>query len=246
MKIFKKLLCVLLLFSVTALTVLFPELLSRYRTKVRSSKAEYFTINTNNSVKLTSHTVAKLLCKDSNYGGTSFNHTSGVILNNAEYTQYKMSESINLMFERVFSENTELCKHFKNIIDNSIPNTSRDYLLTVHYDRPVALSIINVSYKSGFEYLDFSFEEKTKTLISLSYVSLSEVMSNKYDTVLSVSDMQDSLEKYCRDVLKIDDNNYIFKNEKKNTAVAHENVIWFTLLSDEEKIIQEKEADIQN
>ena len=246
MTFIKKLLCAVLLFTVTVVTVMLPEVLSRYRIDRRTQKIYSYTLNTSNYIKLTSDAVARLFCNISSFNGFTTNPSSSVILNNSEYTQDGISDNINSLFETVFSNNTELCNYFKSVIDNSIPNCTREYILTVYSDLPVALSIINVSYKSEFEYFDFSFEEKTGTLINLSYISFSEVMSNKYDTVLSENDMQSALEKYCIQTLKLSKHNFTLEAFKEKTDLAYERGINFFIHSDMKNSFTQKETDIQN
>ena len=243
MKKFKSGIAVLLIITVTSVMVLLPKALNNYDENRMLNRTVYWRYDDSTGIQLTRHTVAELF---SNADTTTMSYGNSIIINSREYIQKEINTDIDYMFDDVFSENNEVLNYVKDIIGDEIPTCAKQHLLTVINDRPVVLNLVNVSYKDAFGVLDFTYEEKTKTLISFCYCIFSiEAVTNKFDSVLSAKAMQETINNYYKEKLELSDDSFFFRNYFIETDFAIENIIEFAITSKEYNFESEYTKEIQ-
>lgn len=247
MKKLKTVLILLLLFSVTAFMVFFPQIINIYNEKRILEKTDYWSYDNRAGVSLTSKQVAKLFSLPEISVMTYVGYNA---INDAEYTADGISTDINFLFDTVFGKDEAVCNYVKSIMRNGNPSCTREYVLTVADDRPVVLNLMTVSYKDGFDCVDFTYEEKTKTLLSFNYCAYSPTLETKYDSnsyelPILIDKMDSVVNSYCKNELGLNDNEFYFENYISDTYLASETFVGFAIARSKTEIDAIDEKEIQ-
>ena len=97
-------------------------------------------------------------------------------------------------------------------------------------NQPIALNFIDVVIKSSDGAFEFIYEEKTKTLISLSSVSLSYYLNYQYDNTSFINSLKSAIQDYYESQLGINTSEYYYSNESVQKDDMKEYFIEFGIL----------------
>ena len=205
----KKISVFLLLLIMTVCIVFLPQFMSGQNEENLLNKKIYWDYNVRDSTKITSEQVAELYY-NREINIVTYNFIS---LNEGNYDASLMKEKSLALFEIVFESNESICEHIKMIITNGSPQYSQSSTLTKIDNQPIALNFIDVVITSSDGTFEFVYEEKTKTLISLSCVSLSYYLNYQYDNISFINSLKSAVKDYYEGQLGIDTNEYYYSNE---------------------------------
>lgn len=205
----KKISVFLLLLIMTVCIVFLPQFMSGQNEENLLNKKIYWDYNMRDSTKITSEQVAELYY-NREVGIGTYNEVS---LDTENYDPSLMQERSFELFETVFENDEPLCEHIKMIITNGSPQYSQSSTLTKIDNQPIALNFIDVVITSSDGTFEFVYEEKTKTLISLSCVSLSYYLNYQYDNISFINSLKSAVKNYYEIQLGIDTSAYYYSNE---------------------------------
>lgn len=205
----KKISVFLLLLIMTVCIVFLPQFMSGQNEENLLNKKIYWDYNMRDSTKITSEQVAELYYnREINIATYNF-----ISLDEGNYDASLMKEKSLALFETVFESNEPICEHIKMIITNGSPQYSQSSTLIKIDNQPIALNFIDVVITSSDGTFGFVYEEKTKTLISLSCVSLSHYLNYQYDNISFINSLKSAVKDYYEIQLGIDTSKYYYSNE---------------------------------
>ena len=202
----KKISVFLLLLIMTVCIVFLPQLMNEQNEERLLNKKIHWDYNMRNTTKITSNQVAELY----------YNRETGIgVYNDASldignYEPSLIQEKSFELFETVFENNEPIYEHIKMMITNGTLHYSQSSTLIKLDNQPIALNFIDVVITSSDGTFEFVYEEKTKTLISLSCVSSSYYLNYQYD---NISFIKSAVKDYYEIQLGIDTSEYYYSNE---------------------------------
>lgn len=202
----KKIGIFVLLIILTVCIVFLPQLMSEQNEEKLLNQKIYWDYNIRGGTKITSNQVAELYYNREIRIGT-YNDVS---LDTENYDPSLMQEKSFELFETVFENNEPICEHIKMIITNGTPHYSQSSTLIKLDNQPIALNFIDAVITLSDGTFEFVYEEKTKTLISLSCVSSSYYLNYQYD---NISFIKSAVKDYYEIQLGIDTSKYYYSNE---------------------------------
>lgn len=113
-----------------------------------------------------------------------------------------VEEAIQL-FKTVFESDEYLGEYMDKILSDGNLTCFQKKVLTVMDNHPVALNLIKVIVATPNGSLEFMFENKTKTLLSLSYYLSSSLDNYKTGTESFANDLNSALAVYCKNRLEL-------------------------------------------
>lgn len=155
----------LVLFLMTVCIVFFPRLISEQNEGNLLNKKIYWNCNTSNNAKITSYQIVELYYNRE----ISIYPYKFVPLEEGEYDVTLMRENLLAMFETVFGSSEPLYEYMKAILVNGSLEYAQSSTLTKVDNQPLALNFIDVTVKNEDSILEFTYEEKTKTIICFLY-----------------------------------------------------------------------------
>lgn len=213
MKILKKACVFCLLIVLTVTTVLLPRLAAERSEKALLSKKIYWNYSGREGAELDSARVAEILYNSD---------TSTVIYsldnhNDQSAEDLKLRESTEALFDKVFKNDFNVCEYMKKLLSHSEPYYAQNKLLTAFDGRSVILDITEVQINNENSDIFFSFEEKTKTLISFSYAAKRDTesydLSLSYDSSFQLKGLEQAIENYYANQLKLSAERYFHQSE---------------------------------
>lgn len=207
MKILKKACVFCLLIALTATTVLLPRAAAERSEKALLSKKTYWNYSGRAGAELDSAKVAELFYNSDT--STVIYHSNNYDSQSAESS--KMQESCEALFDKVFKNDSYVCKYMKKLLSDSETNYIQNKLMTSFDGRSVILDIIEVQTNSGSSDILLSFEEKTKTLISFSYAAKRDDKS--YDASFPLKELEQAVVDYYAEQLKLSKEQYFHQSE---------------------------------
>ena len=205
----KKISVFLLLLIMTVCIVFLPQLMNEQNEERLLNKKIYWDYNMRNTTKITSNQVAELYY-NREIGIGAYNDIS---LDRDNYEPSYMQKKSFELFETVFENNEPICEHIKMIISDGIANYSQNSTLVKIDNQPTALNFINVVITSGDFVLEFNYEEKTKTLISLSCPSSSYYLNYGQEDPSFINSLKLAVKNYYENQLGLDINEYYYLEE---------------------------------
>ncbi|MBQ8210564.1 MAG: hypothetical protein IJZ35_08290 [Clostridia bacterium] len=154
----KNLSVILLVFAVTAVVIFVPLGINAFNSDSLINKTDYWEYDTSNANTVTSQQVAELYYANQLIGGTYSNISSDG--DNSEFENVK--NDVNSLIKSVL-QNGEF-----RFTEGGIYGCTKQSILAVANSSPVALNLVNFSYRHNGGYLEIVYEEKTLTLISFS------------------------------------------------------------------------------
>ena len=147
-------------------------------------------------------------------------------------------QGLNKLFEKLFDDNAVLLTLMN---DAEILFFEGSSLLTVSDDRPVALRLSSAELSCGNAHVYVAYEEKTATLIHLSYYSsFSNEADEKKETVIA-SEIIACAEKHYAEHLHLDDDN---RYSHFSLDYVKEKGIWYCTAEIGLELIPKQEGDI--
>ena len=205
----KKISVFLLLLIMTVCIVFLPQLINEQNEERLLNKKIYWDYNMRNTTKITSNQVAELYY-NREIGIGAYNDIS---LDRDNYEPSYMQKKSFELFETFFESDESICKHIKMIISDGIANYSQNSTLVKINNQPTALNFINVVITSGDFVLEFNYEEKTKTLISLSCPSSSYYLNYGQEDPSFINSLELAVKNYYENQLGLDINEYYYLEE---------------------------------
>lgn len=222
----KKISVFLLLLIMTVCIVFLPQLLNEQNEERLLNKKIHWDYNMRNTTKITSNQVAELYY-NREIGIGVYNDVSLDIEN---YEPSLIQEKSFELFETVFENNEPICEHIKMMIINGTLHYSQSSTLIKLDNQPIALNFIDVVITNTDSILEFVYEEKTRTLISLSCISLSYYMNYQYDNILFMDSLKSVVKDYYESQLGIDTSKYYYLTEFSGKADVDEYYTEFGIL----------------
>ena len=189
-------------------------------------KKLYWNYNVHDGTKMTSNQVAELYY-NREVGISVYNDVSLGIDN---YDPSLMQQKSFELFETVFKNDKPICEHIKKIVSNGTPHYSQSSTLIKIDNQPIALNFIDVVITSSDDTFEYVYEEKTKTLILLSSVSLSYYLNYQYDNTSFINSLKSAIEDYYESQLGINTSEYYYSNESVQKDDMKEYYIEFGIL----------------
>lgn len=197
----------LLLLIMTAVIIFLPRFTSGQNEESLLNETIYWKYNTQDNAKITSKQVAQLYSDHSIY------------IDNYNYTMIydisKVQQDSAAMFEAVFESDESVCGYMKKLIsDGSLQYSCQSSTLIMIDNRPLALNFIDVTITTADGgSLEFTYEEKTKTLIRFSHQSLSYSLDyeEKSDSLLDA--LNSVIENYYENQLELWSEDYYYQYE---------------------------------
>ena len=205
----KKISVFLLLLIMTVCIVFLPQLLNEQNEERLLNKKIHWDYNMRNTTKITSNQVAELYY-NREIGIGVYNDVSLDIEN---YEPSLIQEKSFELFETVFENNEPICEHIKMMIINGTLHYSQSSTLIKLDNQPIALNFIVVVITSSDGTFEFVYEEKTKTLISLSCVSLSYYLNYEQEETSLIASLELAVKSYYENQLQLGANEYYCSNE---------------------------------
>ena len=215
-----------LLIILTVCIVFLPQLMSEQNEEKLLGKKLYWNYNVHDGTKMTSNQVAELYY-NREVGISVYNDVSLDIDN---YDPSLMQKKSFELFETVFKNDKPICEHIKKIVSNGTPHYSQSSTLIKIDNQPIALNFIDVVITSSDDTFEYVYEEKTKTLISLSSVSLSYYLNYQYDNTSFINSLKSAIEDYYESQLGINTSEYYYSNESVQKDDMKEYYIEFGIL----------------
>ena len=222
----KKIGIFVLLIILTVCIVFLPQLMSEQNEEKLLNQKIYWDYNIRGGTKITSNQVAELYYNREIRIGT-YNDVS---LDTENHDPSLMQEKSFELFETVFENNEPICEHIKMIISDGIANYSQNSTLVKIDNQPTALNFIDVVITNTDSVLEFVYEEKTRTLISLSCISLSYYMNYQYDNILFMDSLKSVVKDYYESQWGIDTSKYYYLTEFSGKADVDEYYTEFGIL----------------
>lgn len=198
-----------ILIILTVCIVFLPQLMSEQNEEKLLGKKLYWNYNVHDGTKMTSNQVAELYY-NREVGISVYNDVSLDIDN---YDPSLMQQKSFELFETVFKNDKSICEHIKKIVSNGTPHYSQSSTLIKIDNQPIALNFIDVVIQSSDDAFEYVYEEKTKTLISLSSVSLSYYLNYQYDNTSFINSLKSAIEDYYESQLGLNTSEYYYLNE---------------------------------
>lgn len=221
----KKISVFLFLLILTVCIVFLPQLMNEQNEERLLNKKINWDYNMRNTTKITSNQVAELYY-NREVGVGAYNDVSDI----ENYEPSLMQEKSFELFETVFENNEHIYEHIKMIITNGTPHYSQSSTLIKLDNQPIALNFIDVVIRSSDGTFEFVYEEKTKTLISFSCVSLSYYLNYEQKDTSLIDSLEVEVQKYYENQLKIGTNGYYYSNEFVDKDSLKEYYIGFGIL----------------
>lgn len=215
-----------ILIFLTVCIVFLPQLMSEQNEEKLLGKKLYWNYNVHDGTKMTSNQVAELYY-NREVGISVYNDVSLDIDN---YDPSLMQQKSFELFETVFKNDKPICEHIKKIVSNGTPHYSQSSTLIKIDNQPIALNFIDVVITSSDDTFEYVYEEKTKTLISLSSVSLSYYLNYQYDNTSFINSLKSAIEDYYESQLGINTSEYYYSNESVQKDDMKEYYIEFGIL----------------
>lgn len=215
-----------ILIILTVCIVFLPQLMSEQNEEKLLGKKLYWNYNVHDGTKMTSNQVAELYY-NREVGISVYNDVSLDIDN---YDPSLMQQKSFELFETVFKNDKPICEHIKKIVSNGTPHYSQSSTLIKIDNQPIALNFIDVVITSSNDTFEYVYEEKTKTLISLSSVSLSYYLNYQYDNTSFINSLKSAIEDYYESQLGINTSEYYYSNESVQKDDMKEYYIEFGIL----------------
>lgn len=215
-----------ILIILTVCIVFLPQLMSEQNEEKLLGKKLYWNYNVHDGTKMTSNQVAELYY-NREVGISVYNDVSLDIDN---YDPSLMQQKSFELFETVFKNDKPICEHIKKIVSNGTPHYSQSSTLIKIDNQPIALNFIDVVITSSDDTFEYVYEEKTKTLISLSSVSLSYYLNYQYDNISFINSLKSAIEDYYESQLGINTSEYYYTNELVQKDDMKEYYIEFGIL----------------
>ena len=205
----KKIGIFVLLIILTVCIVFLPQLMSEQNEEKLLKQKIYWDYNIRGGTKITSNQVAELYYNREIRIGT-YNDVS---LDTENYEPSLIQEKSFELFETVFENNEPICEHIKMMIINGTLHYSQSRTLIKLDNQPIALNFIDVVITSSDGTFEFVYEEKTKTLISLSCVSLSYYLNYEQEDTSLIASLELAVKSYYENQLQLGANEYYCSNE---------------------------------
>lgn len=193
----------------TVCIVFLPQLMSEQNEERLLNKKIYWNYNMRDTTKIASKQVAELYY-NREISITAYNNVS---LDKGFYESSSMQEKSFELFETVFESKEPICEHIKMLISEGTPHYSQSSTLVKIDNQPIALNFIDVVITSVDGALEFTYEEKTKTLISFSYLSSSYYLNYEQQDSSFIASLELAVKNYYENNLEIDINGYYCSNE---------------------------------
>lgn len=215
-----------ILIILTVCIVFLPQLMSEQNEEKLLGKKLYWNYNVHDGTKMTSNQVAELYY-NREVGISVYND---VYLDIDNYDPSLMQQKSFELFETVFENNEPICEHIKMIITNGTPDYSQSSTLIKLDNQPIALNFIDVVITSSDGTFEFIYEEKTKTLISFSCVSLSYYLNYEQKDTSLIASLELAVKNYYENQLQLGTNEYYCSNESIDKDAMKEYYIEFGIL----------------
>lgn len=200
--------CIVLLI-LTVCIVFLPKIASKYNEELLMDKKIYWNYDVRDKTKITSGQVAMLyINRDIN-----INKYSAISLDEGNYDVSLLQEKSIALFETVFESNASVFEHIKRIITTGSPRYTQTTTLVKIDNQPIALNFVNVSVATADSVIEFTYEEKTKTLISLYSLSLSYYLNYRQEDVGFLDSFKAVIKNYYENLLKINISEYYYENQ---------------------------------
>ncbi len=197
----KNTLSILFLVLLTAVMIILPIFFNSFGLQYSFDKKIFWQYTAQTSSALTSKQVIDF-CNNSFQSG-SYNITEN-------YDNETMHNSTIRLLESVFEEDAEICNHIKDLVENDIKKYSQQYYLSSIDNKPTILNMISVSLFSEDEYIEFTYEAQTQTLISFLYDRISGEVENCIDII----GLKNALNKYYKNKLQLSENQFVSEFDK--------------------------------
>lgn len=197
----------LLLLIITAVIIFLPRFTSGQNEKNLLNETIYWKYDTQDDAKITSKQVAQLYSDHSIY---------------IDAYNYKVIYDISIvqqdaaaMFEAVFESDESVCGYMKKLItEGSMQYSHQSSTLTMIDNRPVALNFIEVTITTADGgTLEFTYEEKTKTLIRFSHRSFSYSLDYEEKNASLLDTFNSVIENYYENQLELWSEDYYCQYE---------------------------------
>ena len=215
-----------ILIILTVCIVFLPQLMSEQNEEKLLGKKLYWNYNVHDGTKMTSNQVAELYYNRE----VRISVYNDVSLDIDNYDPSLMQQKSFELFETVFKNDKSICEHIKKIVSNGTPHYSQSSTLIKIDNQPIALNFIDVVMTSSDDTFEFIYEEKTKTLISFSCVSLSYYLNYEQKDTSLIASLELAVKNYYENQLQLGTNEYYCSNESIDKDAMKEYYIEFGIL----------------
>ena len=211
----KNILVLVLLFLLTAVIIIMPIFFNSLGFEYSYNKKAFWDYSAQTNSTLTSEQVI-------DFYNNSFQSGNFNVAGN--YDDETMKTNTLELLDLVFKDNAEICEHMKKSVKNGTKRFSQEYYLDSVDNSPNILSTISVVLYGEDEYIEFTYESKTKILISFSY--------DKMNKGVNITELQNALSRYYKNKLKLSDNQFFSESDKLH--------IYYTLWNKAYKKLEDK------